>query len=304
MPSTTKCKHCGKDVKVDWNLCPWCGWAVIRESDQVSGIIFVIGERKKIRKAAETIAGFKAVRDVFCVTGEADITLKAMAPTFDELRAFVMDSVGGVDGVLDTRTYMVVSSLKEMSENIPDPGKDPVRTIILLKVDQARRQALAETLIKQRFVEDVLQVTGDADLVVKCMFPIYSEMRKFVSETVGTLPGIREQKTFMAVTIFKEHGKATSEVPKAQNIPKDIYFKRPQNEQEIMNVLTNLPRGVPSSLWGLAVDELATEILKAEYALTPSGAPLVQVRGKWYRGDLEDASTYLQAYEGDIISKK
>jgi len=304
MPSTTKCKHCGKDVKVDWNLCPWCGWAVIRESDQVSGIIFVIGERKKIRKAAETMAGFKAVKDVFCVTGEADITIKAMAPTFDELRAFVMDSIGGVDGVLDTRTYMVVSSLKELSENVPDPGKDPVRTIILLKVDQARRQALAETLIKQRFVEDVLQVTGDADLVVKCMFPIYSEMRKFVAETVGTLPGIREQKTFMAVTIFKEHGKATSEVPKSQNIPKDVYFKRPQNEQEIMNVLTNLPRGVPSSLWGLAVDELATEILKSEYALTPSGAPLVQIRGKWYRGDVEDVSTYLQAYEGDVIKKK
>jgi len=304
MPSTTKCKHCGKDVKVDWNLCPWCGWAVIREADQVSGIIFVIGERKKIRRAAETMAGFKAVKDVFCVTGEADITVKAMAPTFDELRAFVMDSIGGVDGVLDTRTYMVVSSLKELSENIPDPGKDPVRTVILLKVDQARRQALAETLIKQRFVEDVLQVTGDADLVVKCMFPIYSEMRKFVAETIATMPGIREQKTFMAVTIFKEHGKATSEVPKSQNIPKDVYFKRPQNEQEIMNVLTNLPRGVPSSLWGLAVDELATEILKAEYALTPSGAPLVQLRGKWYRGDVEDVSTYLSAYDGDVIKKK
>jgi DNA-binding Lrp family transcriptional regulator len=304
MTSITKCKHCGKDVKVDWNLCPWCGWAVIRESDQVSGIIFVIGERKKIRKAAETIAGFKAVRDVFVVTGEADITLKAMAPTFDELRAFVLDSVGGVDGVLDTRTYMVVSSLKELSENVPDPGKDPVRTVILLKVDQARRQALAETLIKQKFVEDVLQVTGDADLVVKCMFPIYSEMRKFVAETVGSMPGIREQKTFMAVTIFKENGKATSEVPKSQNIPKDVYFKRPQNEQEIMNVLTNLPRGVPSSLWGLAVDELAGEILKAEYGLTPSGAPLVQLKGKWYRGDVEDASTYLQAYDGDIIKKK
>lgn len=303
MNKTIKCKHCGKDVKSGWMVCPWCGWNIIRESDKVSGISIVIGERKKIRDAAVTIAGFKAVRDVFVVTGEADIAVKATAPTFDELKEFVMDSIGGVDGVLDTRTYMVVSSLKELKENPPDPGKDPVRTVILLKVEQAKKDKLAEVLIKEEFVEDVLQVTGDADLVVKCLFPNYPVMRKFVSETVGQMPGVKEQKTLMAVTVFKEHGEAAKEVGVVKDLPKEVYFKRPKDEMEVMKVLTNLPRGVPSSLWGFEIDELAQEILNAEYGLTTKGAPIVRIKNKWYRGDIEDVSTYLQAYDGDVVKK-
>jgi DNA-binding Lrp family transcriptional regulator len=265
--------------------------------------VLVLGERKKVKSAAAAIAGFKAVRDVFLVTGAADIAVKATAPTFGELRSFVVDSIGGVDGVVDSRTYMVISSLKELKEKLPDPGKDPVRTVILLKVDQAKKDNLAEVLIKQSTVEDVLIVTGDADIVVKCLFPNYPAMRKFVSETLTSMPGIKEQKTLMAVTIFKEHGEATSEVPKAQDIPEEIYFRIPENETEIMNVLTNLPRGVPSSLWGYDIDELANAILKAEYGLTPRGAPILKLKDKWYRGDIEDKSSYLRVYDGEVLKR-
>jgi len=301
MTITTTCNHCGKDIKAEWKLCPWCGWEVINDSDGVSGIILVLGERKKVRDAAGVMAGFRAVRDVLVVTGEADIAIKATAPTFGELRNFVMNSIGGIDGVVDTRTYMVVSSLKEKKDTLPDPGKDPVRTIILLKVNQARKNELAEILIRMETVEDVLQITGDADLIVKTLFPNYPEMKKFVSETLGTLPGIKEQKTFMGVTIFKEHGKATSEVPKARNLPEDVYFVIPKTETEVMNVLTNLPRGVPSSLWGFEIDELAQEIIKAEYGISPNGAPILRIKKKWYRGDIEDKSSYLRSYEGDAL---
>lgn len=303
MAENTKCRHCGKGIKIEWRLCPWCGWEVIRETDFVSGLTLVIGERKKVRNAAGTIAGFKAVRDVFVVTGEADIAVKTTAPTFDELRSFVVDSIGGVDGVVDTRTYMVVSSLKEQKKNPPDPGKDPVRTVILLKVDQGRKEHLGEALIRTDNVEDVLQVTGDADLVLKCLFPNYIEMKKFISESIGSLPGVREQKTFMAMSIFKEHGKTTSEVPKVGAMPDDVYFRTPKNVTEIMNVLTNLPRGVPSSLWGFEIDELAQKILEAEYAITPRGAPVVHIKDKWFRGDIEDKSTFLQAYDGEVLRK-
>jgi DNA-binding Lrp family transcriptional regulator len=303
MPSTTSCKHCGKDIKAEWKLCPWCGWEVVKDSDQVSGIILVLGDRKKVRNAAGLMASFRAVRDVLVVTGEADIAIKATAPTFGELRNFVMNSIGGIDGIVDTRTYMVVSSLKEKKETLPDPGKDPVRTIVLLKVNQARKNELAEILIRMDTVEDVLQVTGDADLVVKTLFPNYPEMKKFVSETLGTLPGIKEQKTFMGVTIFKEHGNATSEVPKASHVPEDVFFVIPKTETEVMNVLTNLPRGVPSSLWGFEIDELAQEILKAEYGITPNGAPILKIKNKWYRGDIEDKSSYLRSYEGEVLKR-
>jgi DNA-binding Lrp family transcriptional regulator len=304
MKQNTKCKHCEKDIKGDWKLCPWCGWTVVKESDKVSGITLIIGERKKIRDAAGTIAGFRAVRDVYVVTGEGDILIKATAPTFEELRAFIVDSVGGVDGVVDTRTYMIVNSYKELKDNLPDPGKDPVRTIILLKVDQSMKKELAEALIKQDTIEDVLQVTGDADLVVKCLFPNYPAMKKFISETIGGMPGVKEQKTFMAMTIFKEHGEATEEAPEASPIPDDVYFRHPKDETEVMQILTNLPRGVPSSLWGFEIDELATEILNAEYAMTSKGAPILKIKNKWYRGDIDDISSYLRSYDDVVLKPK
>ena len=128
-------------------------------------------------------------------------------------------------------------------------------------------------------------------------------MRSFVSETIGGMPGIKEQKTFMAMSIFKEHGETTDEVPKAITMPEDIYFKVPEDETEVLKVLTNLPRGVPSSLWGFEIDELAQTILDAEYALTVRGAPILTIKGKWYYGDFEDISTFLRSYDGEVIKR-
>jgi DNA-binding Lrp family transcriptional regulator len=305
MTDDKNCQGCGKAVKDKWRLCPFCGQDLPRE-EMVATMILVHAERMAVEDVAAKIATFDMVRDCFVVTGEADIVVKAAAPSFSQLRNFVVDSIGGTEGVRDTRTYMVVGSLKERKTGFPDPGKDPVRTVLLIKANQSNKDDISERLINDQNVEDVLLVSGDADIVVKALFPSYGNMKKFVSETVTAINGVKEQKTFMAVTVLKEHGEKTAETIRRveHDDLKDIYFKIPEEECEVTDLLTNLPRGVPSSLWGLEFDELVQQIMKAEYALTPRGFPIMKIKNKWFRGDLEDPSTYLQPYSGDVIKKK
>jgi DNA-binding Lrp family transcriptional regulator len=309
MSKFMKCPGCNKPVLEEWNSCPFCTTALpfkkAEPGESVEGVVLVVPVRDRVKDVAMAIAQFDTVRDSFIVTGDAGVYVKAEAGTFAELKDFVVNVIGSIEGVQDSRTYMVVSSLKEMKENAPDPGKDPVRAILMLKVDQHKKDELASTLIALDFVEDVLLVSGDHDIVVKGLFPTYNSMKDFVSEWVGDLGGVSEQKTFMAVEIYKEHGLLTKEAEiraKAANL-KDITLHFP-SEKELFAILTNLPRGIPSHLWGLEMDDLVTSILKAKYGLTPRGYPVMNIKGKWFRGDIDDTSNYLAPYEGDVITEK
>jgi hypothetical protein len=68
----------------------------------------------------------------------------------------------------------------------------------------------------------------------------------------------------------------------------------------IMKVLTGLPRGLPSDLWGKDLEELAEEISNAEYGEGEDGDVVVKIGKRWYYGDISDISNYLQRYKGDV----
>jgi hypothetical protein len=74
-----------------------------------------------------------------------------------------------------------------------------------------------------------------------------------------------------------------------------------KNEVKLLQVLSSLPRGLPSTLWGKDMEELALEIVNGKYAETSQGDVIVQIRRKWYYGDPADIGTFLQAFKGDVI---
>jgi hypothetical protein len=79
--------------------------------------------------------------------------------------------------------------------------------------------------------------------------------------------------------------------------PKKVRGGRP-SEGDILKVLSSLPRGLPSTLWGMEIEELASEVSRGEYRKTADDELLVKVRNKWYFGDPKDIGTYLQLYRG------
>jgi hypothetical protein len=70
-------------------------------------------------------------------------------------------------------------------------------------------------------------------------------------------------------------------------------------EGDILKVLSSLPRGLPSTLWGMDMEELAGEVSRAEQSRSPDGDLLIKVRNKWYYGDPKDIGNYLQKYVTD-----
>ena len=67
-------------------------------------------------QVAQKIASFPSIEDVFLVTGDTDIIAKARFPNYAALKKFIVDDVADIDGVKETRTFMVVTTFKERGE--------------------------------------------------------------------------------------------------------------------------------------------------------------------------------------------
>lgn len=52
-----------------------------------------------------------------------------------------------------------------------------------------------------------------------------------------------------------------------------------------LKTLSNIPRGLPGSLSGRSMDELAEELVFAQFAETADGDTIVKLGKKWYVND-------------------
>jgi DNA-binding Lrp family transcriptional regulator len=85
-------------------------------------------------------------------------------------------------------------------------GDETVVALIALKVGTAEADNVANEVAKFHEVEDVFLVTGDIDILVKTRFPHYDELKEFVLHRLPVVKGIRESKTLLVVTAYKEAG--------------------------------------------------------------------------------------------------
>jgi uncharacterized protein (UPF0147 family) len=90
-------------------------------------------------------------------------------------------------------------------------GEEQVTAIINLKVDTKSADTIAEAVSKYGLVEDVFLVTGDTDIVVKTKFHNYNQLKRFLVDDISNIDGVKDTKTLMVVTTFKERGKIVSE---------------------------------------------------------------------------------------------
>ena len=85
-------------------------------------------------------------------------------------------------------------------------GDEAVTAIVKIIVDNKEADTIAMTVAKHEAIFDVYMVTGDADIVVKAKFKNYSNVKRFLVDTLGAIKGVKETKTMMVVTAFKENG--------------------------------------------------------------------------------------------------
>jgi len=87
-------------------------------------------------------------------------------------------------------------------------GDEHVVALIALKVETTEADNVAQETAKFSEVEDVFLVTGDTDIFLKVRFPHYEELKEFVLHRLPSVKGIRETKTLLVVTAYKEGGEA------------------------------------------------------------------------------------------------
>jgi DNA-binding Lrp family transcriptional regulator len=86
-------------------------------------------------------------------------------------------------------------------------GEDQVAALVSFKIDTKGSDLVAQKIAGFNYVEDVFLVTGDTDIIAKARFPNYASLKKFIVDEVSGIDGVKETKTFMVVTTFKERGK-------------------------------------------------------------------------------------------------
>ncbi|MFP4546142.1 MAG: Lrp/AsnC family transcriptional regulator [Methanomassiliicoccales archaeon] len=92
-------------------------------------------------------------------------------------------------------------------------GDEQVSAVVSLKVDTKEVDRIAEKLAGFDVVEDVFLVTGDTDVILKVKFRRYEQMKNFLISQVSNIQGVKDIKTLMVVTVFKEKGELRFEPP-------------------------------------------------------------------------------------------
>jgi DNA-binding Lrp family transcriptional regulator len=87
-------------------------------------------------------------------------------------------------------------------------GDESVLALVALKVETSEADAVASEVSRFVEVQDVFLVTGDTDIFLKVRFPHYEELKEFVLRRLPIVKGIRETKTLLVVTAYKESGEA------------------------------------------------------------------------------------------------
>jgi Lrp/AsnC family transcriptional regulator, leucine-responsive regulatory protein len=94
---------------------------------------------------------------------------------------------------------------KEYDDVLSNYYKDQkVKAIISLKVDTKYADIIAAKVAEFTPAIDVFLVTGDSDILIKSSFDTYHDLKKFIVSQIGSLDGIKETRTMMVVTTFKE----------------------------------------------------------------------------------------------------
>lgn len=73
----------------------------------------VRADTRFLDEIARKISEINYVEDVFIVTGDYDILIKARFPSYEDFKNFLMNELTKIDGVNETRTMLVVNIYKE-----------------------------------------------------------------------------------------------------------------------------------------------------------------------------------------------
>ncbi|MBS3790204.1 MAG: Lrp/AsnC ligand binding domain-containing protein [Candidatus Thermoplasmatota archaeon] len=85
--------------------------------------------------------------------------------------------------------------------------KKAVRSLISLRIDTEKADQIGKELSQYDFVEDVLLLTGNIDMMLKAHFDDYDHMKRFLTVQLTDIDGVGDPTSMMIVSSYKERNK-------------------------------------------------------------------------------------------------
>lgn len=79
----------------------------------VEAIILLKVDTQRADDIANALNSFKQIHHSYLVTGEDDIVVKAQFESYRDLKNFIIKTLAPLEGIVDTKTMMVVTTYKE-----------------------------------------------------------------------------------------------------------------------------------------------------------------------------------------------
>jgi hypothetical protein len=88
-----------------------------------------------------------------------------------------------------------------------------------------------------------------------------------------------------------------ADMPAPPPRPRTAEQEQSMREAKVLKALSSLPRGLPSSLWGLEMEDLSSKVVRGERKITDNGDVIVKINNRWYYGDETDLGLFMQHYK-------
>jgi len=79
----------------------------------VEAIILLKVDTQRADEIAHTLTRLPEIRHAYLVTGEDDIVIKAQFASYKDLKNFIIKTLAPLEGIIDTKTMMIVTTYKE-----------------------------------------------------------------------------------------------------------------------------------------------------------------------------------------------
>jgi len=88
------------------------------KGEKVHSLITLKVDTQQVDNIASIITDMDAVNDIYLVTGDTDMVLNTVFNNYKELKDFIIEKLGALEGVKETKTLMIVTTYKKSGVKI------------------------------------------------------------------------------------------------------------------------------------------------------------------------------------------
>ncbi len=89
-----------------------------KDESNVKTMIHINVDAKYADAVAKEMSTFRQTSDIYLVTGDIDLVVKAHFESYAELKSFILKDISALQGIKETKTFLIVSTYKILGKEL------------------------------------------------------------------------------------------------------------------------------------------------------------------------------------------